>query len=637
MATSSVAWPKLLSGSEATSNDHPEYKTTSSSKFKFPRKRNHLEICWHDISAEICGYIAHIFTARFRSSIGMVLVGIGMGYMIATYKAQPISQPASNLEINPGVFPVPSPSTPTTITILKDDPFFLAPIDGEHYPMVPSYNIISENSRAVLAAKRLIPQSPITPLFIAFGRNNLMLRQSVLSYIAAGWPRSQIYVIDNSGTMEANLRGLLSESNPFYLNYDLYRGRYGVNIIRTPTLFSFAQLQNFMLSIALSKGWSHYYWSHQDVAVLSDEFRRLQYKPLYENILHSLVSLYPTMNSTSARKEGTRWGLVWYNFDYLTLVNVAAAADDEGGVGAWDTFIPYYHTDCDYYERMRLNGFSILEYRVGDIFDVANHVEDPEYYFFGDEGLSVLENTGRGRTGNGGGERRSKRYQMLRRELKAMMTEKNQENGNRNTWQTEIDGGKGEPWTYDPIGFHLAWWHMATSGRAVFQKKWGTLECRPSIDGKTLSRIWNEAEDLNRERTTSHGLRTFGELEDGNEFGVRELSYSGGPEENEEEKEQGEEEEKPENWNAEGYGGDNFDAISKNPVTAQDPEPTTPREDQVEVTNKVSAETKTNKSRVQGGSGPKDTSFSKSTSSRSAPNSYSSDSLAFTGDPDGDP
>jgi hypothetical protein len=62
----------------------------------------------------------------------------------------------------------------------------------------------------------------------------------------------------------------------------------------------------------------------------------------------------------------------------LTLVNVQAWRE----IGQWDTFIPYYATDCDAYSRARLHGYDIDNVTVGHIFDVANTVDDPESKFF---------------------------------------------------------------------------------------------------------------------------------------------------------------------------------------------------------------------------------------------------------------
>jgi hypothetical protein len=41
----------------------------------------------------------------------------------------------------------------------------------------------------------------------------------VVSYIAAGWPPEDIYVVENTGVMHANRDGLLTLQNPFYLNH----------------------------------------------------------------------------------------------------------------------------------------------------------------------------------------------------------------------------------------------------------------------------------------------------------------------------------------------------------------------------------------------------------------------------------
>jgi hypothetical protein len=80
-----------------------------------------------------------------------------------------------------------------------------------------------------------------------------MLQQTVLGCIAGGWPREDIIIIDNSGTFDANSRSLLSEENPFFLNYPLFRYRYGVSIQQTPTLLNFAQLQNFIIRMGFAR------------------------------------------------------------------------------------------------------------------------------------------------------------------------------------------------------------------------------------------------------------------------------------------------------------------------------------------------------------------------------------------------
>ena len=129
----------------------------------------------------------------------------------------------------------------------------------------------------ILAANQPEPGSPPTPLLIGFTRNWPILQQAAVSYLAAGWPARDIYVVDNTGVMDSNERGLLSMQNPSYLNH-------------------------IQADAAGGKPW--------------------------------------------------RWGLKFYNFDRLALVNVAATRD----VGGWDTLIPFYSSDCDSYSRLIMRG-----------------------------------------------------------------------------------------------------------------------------------------------------------------------------------------------------------------------------------------------------------------------------------------
>ena len=99
-----------------------------------------------------------------------------------------------------------------------------------------------------------------TPLFIGFTRNWSLLQQVVVSYIVAGWPPEDIHVIENTGVMNSNRDGLLTLQNPFYLDYHRLTKILGVNVVRTPTLLTFAQMQNFFIYTALEHDWSHYFW-----------------------------------------------------------------------------------------------------------------------------------------------------------------------------------------------------------------------------------------------------------------------------------------------------------------------------------------------------------------------------------------
>lgn len=341
-------------------------------------------------------------------------------------------------------------------SLLSAQPLWLPPLGQATRPQLASYN------HQGLAENRVR-----TPLFIGFTRNQDVLEQCVLSYIAAGWARDDIIIVDNSGTMDANSKQQLSRDNPFFLDYALYRSRYGVGILQTPTLLSFAQLQNFYLRIALTESWPIFFWSHMDVVVLSDETAS-PYKSYYSRVLDVL-------HATRHSPAGDKWAVKFFAYDYLTLVNVEAART----IGQWDVFIPYYATDCDYYSRSGMHGYTKSGVSAGHVFDVSHTIHNFRTKLFP---YDASEQPG------------SKRYHELKTELEAAQSYKNTVKDTmrgpyqdtRNSWQDKMKGGQGEPWTYDSKGFRDMWWHTAEDGRTRYARKWGTMECRLDAHGYTL-------------------------------------------------------------------------------------------------------------------------------------------------------
>lgn len=323
-----------------------------------------------------------------------------------------------------------------------------------------------------------------TPLFIAFTRNNAMLNQAVLSYIAAGWPREDIIIIDNSGTMDANPLGLLTPENPFFLNYTLFREHYGISILQTPVLLTFAQLMNFYLRVSMAHGWEFFFWSHMDVAILSDE-DTTTYKSFHARVLEILDSLgfdYLAEGRNVRHKSGN-WALKYFSYDWLTLVNVPAWRT----IGSWDTFIPYYATDCDAYSRIVLEGFTKSDAHAGHVFDLPQAIEYPEQKFFAGSEISSAYEPAEDAMQPG-----SQRYYDLLEELKGLGESKSKEaEGTRNSWQRDGQGGAGEPFTYDPQGFQKMWWKSALHGREMFRAKWGISECNLNEHGVTLDNAWS--------------------------------------------------------------------------------------------------------------------------------------------------
>lgn len=401
---------------------------------------------------------------------------------------------------------------------------YFPPIGQDFRPYVAPYNHPPD-------------ERPRTPLFIAFTRNNDMLQQVVLAWIAVGWPREDIIIVDNTGTMDANNEGMLSPKNPFFIDYPLYRKRYGVAILQTPTLLNFSQLQNFFLRLAIAQGWPYYFWSHMDIGVLGDE-DAVPYQSFYSRVLDILdnatspppnTTITTTSSSSSSMRNTTgTWAIKLFNQDYFTLVNVAAWRH----IGSWDPFIPYYNSDCDAYARATMHNHTQDAVSAGQIYDVAGQIAPTaatlEAALFPSSQLllanaseasaqlrqflaeaeawgtdvSMASLPAEDRRRRRRRPRRpsplllddpdnlpnSPRYQRARAVFAELQAAKR--SGNRNTWQTaQGDGGRGEPWTYDPRGFQRAWWEMAGYGRDLYAKKWGPGSgC--GLEGKGVGDAW---------------------------------------------------------------------------------------------------------------------------------------------------
>lgn len=175
-----------------------------------------------------------------------------------------------------------------------------------------------------------VPES--TPLFIGFTRNWRLLQQVVVSYITSGWPPEDIYVVENTGVMNSNKNGALSLQNPFFLNHTRLH-MLGVHVLVTPTLFSFAQLQNFYLYTSIQREWKHYFWSHMDVVAVSYEDSPPDSMPDPNSIYtHCVSALRDTAVPDPETGAAQRWAMRFFAYDNLALVNVDAFIE----VGGWE-------------------------------------------------------------------------------------------------------------------------------------------------------------------------------------------------------------------------------------------------------------------------------------------------------------
>ncbi|CZR58342.1 uncharacterized protein PAC_08234 [Phialocephala subalpina] len=265
-----------------------------------------------------------------------------------------------------------------SLPIVDNFPLALAAHSAADLPPVASWN------------KPPTPHVPEnTPLFIGFTRNWRLLQQVVVSYITSGWPPEDIYVIENTGVMESNKKGRISLQNPFFLNHTRLE-MLGVNVLVTPTLLTFAQLQNYYLYHSITHGWETYFWSHMDVVAVSFEDQYFHnkeststpilpssdprhnysdYESVYTKCLNALRDV-TSPNPTSSQNH--RWAMRFFSYDRLALVNVASFVE----VGGWDTLIPFYMTDCDMHARLEMAGFDITEVPAGLIYDVGSSLDD---------------------------------------------------------------------------------------------------------------------------------------------------------------------------------------------------------------------------------------------------------------------
>ncbi|PMD34995.1 hypothetical protein L207DRAFT_496987 [Hyaloscypha variabilis F] len=463
------------------------------------RYRNTLLTC----SAVLFVFLATSYLVHFNSNQERVLPG------------SPEPPPPASSEYKPKYKPAPEKKS---YPIIDNFPLAAAAHSAADLPPIAEWN---------RPPSPHVPEQ--TPLFIGFTRNWRILQQVVVSYINAGWPPSDIYVIENTGVMDSNKRGLLSLQNPFFLNHTRLN-MLGVNILVTPTLLTFAQLQNFYLYTSIDRKWDHYFWSHMDVVVVSYEkdYKASQaqthspilppsnphhnyttFRSLYTNCVSELRNATQPSPSTG---QVPRWAMRFFAYDHLALVNVAAFVE----VGGWDTLIPFYYTDCDMHARLEMAEFEIKDANAGYVYDVASSLDDLVVLYRKKGGVEAsftdpnvereeVKDVRKSEDGNlqakkevvkGGKEKweddeiASERFEQLERTLDAMGHSKGAASGGRNTWQARQTGGQGDPFYRDSAGFEKGIWMTIEHGKRVFAEKWGHRDCDIRVIGLRPEDAW---------------------------------------------------------------------------------------------------------------------------------------------------
>lgn len=383
--------------------------------------------------------------------------------------------------IEPSKTEAPGPSkvkykpTPTYTPPPVRDPFPL--LSTSTPPPIPRWN----QPRPNLHKDYDLPTPP--PLLIGFTRTWPILLQAVVSYITAGWPPEQIYVVENTGVQMANARGQLSLQNPFFLNHTQLAAL-GVHVIQTPVLLTFAQLQNFFLHLATAHDWPYYFWSHQDVLTLSYEAGLDGVTPPYNQPGYKTVYELGCDALRDARRADPRWGVRFFAYDHLALVNPAAYAD----AGGWDVMIPFYMTDCDMHSRVLMRNWSMLDRPAATVTDTGAALADLRALYRDpavrpddvvDPNPPPPSGAVEKRGGEGGEEEKDpnlRYYWALRHASDLMFWAKHGERG-RNTWQAAQHGGAGEPFAYPADGFAEAIDVVTEAGKEVYRRKWGHRDC----------------------------------------------------------------------------------------------------------------------------------------------------------------
>ncbi|KAF7556760.1 hypothetical protein G7046_g6206 [Stylonectria norvegica] len=378
--------------------------------------------------------------------------------------AEPTKPVAEPTQPHPQYLPTPTWAPPEI-----KDPFPLLSISTP--PPIPEWNV----AQPELHKKYGIDYAP--PLLIGFTRTWPLLLQAVVSYITAGWPADQIYVIENTGVHRSNLDGKLSLQNPFYLNHDQLK-KLGVNVVRSPVLMSFAQLQNFFIDLAEENNWPYYYWSHMDVLALSYEDGKEGitpaatedgYKSIYELCLAELKHAIDTDD---------HWAIRLFAYDHLALVKREAYVDVRG----WDTFIPYYMTDCDMHSRLMMNGWTLKDAKAGIVTDVSTNLDDLIALYrntsitpsFTDPNPPPPKKEKRDDHENEG--EALKYWRKLQDQADSMWHYKHGDR-DRNTWQLGQTGGLGEPYYYPARGIAKSIDLLTETGREIYRQKWGHNNC----------------------------------------------------------------------------------------------------------------------------------------------------------------
>jgi hypothetical protein len=140
----------------------------------------------------------------------------------------------------------------------------------------------------------------------------------------------------------------------------LPQAEYPVLILRPPVPLSVSQTQNWLVRRALEGGDVAYATMHTDAAALPGTPEKL------------------AMLIDALCQEGRRWGSIMTNEDALVVFSAGMLQE----VGLWDTVLPQYFADTDFYRRIALAGYERVESGLPVLHEVSATIKSDPWLMF---------------------------------------------------------------------------------------------------------------------------------------------------------------------------------------------------------------------------------------------------------------
>ncbi|UJR12408.1 hypothetical protein I4U23_016585 [Adineta vaga] len=229
-----------------------------------------------------------------------------------------------------------------------------------------------------------------------------------------------------------------------------------ITILPTSSSLSFSHLQNLFLNIAQQSKCDFYSWSHMDIMLLplSEDWTIVKENSnrtvdARSSDAHSHIVYTKMLNSIrQVNRTENNWSVIFYRYDLVIAVRTSAYIS----TGPFDIYIPQYTADCDYYKRLKLKGYKLVNQHIAHIFHMPKVLEN-----------ELVEEL--------------KTCEWKRAKEILHISADNGSDINRTQWRRNnmrIADREAEPLLY-------------TAGLTYYQKKWNTRNCTP----KKKESNWN--------------------------------------------------------------------------------------------------------------------------------------------------